>query len=90
MKNTFLNKKTLKFFVLVDFDAKMVNIAVMEFSADANSGIVAFVVIVVVVDVIVIIIIIITISIVAFFINKTHPCTTAVLVLNSGRLSQLL
>ena len=39
VKNTFLNKKTLKFFVLVDFDAKMVNIAVLEFSADANSGI---------------------------------------------------
>ena len=67
----------------------MVNIAVLEFSADANSGIVAFVVIVVVVDVLVIIIIII-IGIVAFFINKTHPCTTAVLVLQLGRLSQLL
>ena len=38
MKNTFLKKKNLKFFILVDFDAKMVNIADMEYSADANSG----------------------------------------------------
>ena len=38
MKNTFLEKKTLKFFVLADFDVKMVNIADLEHSADANSG----------------------------------------------------
>ena len=38
VKNTFLEKKTLKFFILVDFDAKMVNIADLEYSADANSG----------------------------------------------------
>ena len=36
VKNTFLEKKTLKFFILVDFDAKMVNIADLEYSADAN------------------------------------------------------
>ena len=38
MKNTFLEKKTGKFFVLADFDVKMVNIADLEHSADANSG----------------------------------------------------
>ena len=37
MKNTFL-EKTLKFFILVDFDAKMVKIADLEHSADANAG----------------------------------------------------
>ena len=38
MKNTFLEKKTLKFFIQADFDVKMVNIADLEHSADANSG----------------------------------------------------
>ena len=38
MKNTFLKKKNLKFFILVDFDAKMVNIADLEYSADADAG----------------------------------------------------
>ena len=38
MKNTFLKKKNLKFFILVDFDAKMVNIANLKYSADADAG----------------------------------------------------
>ena len=38
MKNTFLKKKNLKFFILVDFDAKMVNIADLEYSADAGGA----------------------------------------------------
>ena len=29
----------MKFFVLVDFDAKMVNIADLEYTSDANSGV---------------------------------------------------
>ena len=38
VKNTFLKKEIVKFFILVDFDVKMVNISDLECSADANSG----------------------------------------------------
>ena len=37
MKNT-LKKKTLKFFNFINFDAKMVYVADLDYSAEANSG----------------------------------------------------
>ena len=37
VKNTFFEKKTLKFFILINFYAKIVNIADLDFSADASS-----------------------------------------------------
>ena len=38
MKNTLKKKKLKKFFDLIDFGAKMVNIAYSDCSADGNSG----------------------------------------------------
>ena len=40
VKNTFFFQKTLKFFILIDFDEKMMYIADLDYSADANSVII--------------------------------------------------